>query len=106
MEHLKAIVLSSKLGRSDCHKAAKPAGFTLYPTKNIYNFILLDQEDGSAWQVQWGEEEHRTVLRDQLDVRMLLVEFLPIRIRVTYGFLVTGIDVEYAVGRSQLTVCC
>lgn len=28
--------------------------FTLYPTQNIYNFILLDQVDGRTWQVQWS----------------------------------------------------
>lgn len=28
--------------------------FTLYPTKNFYTFILLDQISGKTWQVQWG----------------------------------------------------
>lgn len=28
--------------------------FTLYPTTNIYTFILLDQIDGRTWQVQWS----------------------------------------------------
>lgn len=28
--------------------------FKLEQTKNIYNFILLDQIDGRAWQVQWS----------------------------------------------------
>ena len=38
--------------------------FFLYPTENIYNFILLDQIDGRAWQVQWNiEKSDRTVLR-------------------------------------------
>lgn len=31
--------------------------FTLYPTENIYNFLMLDQYDGSVWQVQWSQEE-------------------------------------------------
>jgi hypothetical protein len=31
--------------------------FTLYPTENIYNFILLDQIDGNVFQVQWSMEE-------------------------------------------------
>jgi hypothetical protein len=30
--------------------------FFLYPTTNIYNFILLDQLDGRMWQVQWSLE--------------------------------------------------
>ncbi len=37
--------------------------FFLYPTTNIYNFILLDQIDGRAWQVQWGKEAERLVIR-------------------------------------------
>jgi hypothetical protein len=32
----------------------KPGRFTLYPTRNIYNFVLLDQEAGKTWQVQWS----------------------------------------------------
>lgn len=28
--------------------------FCLYPTQNMYNFILLDQVDGRTWQVQWS----------------------------------------------------
>ena len=28
--------------------------FILYPTQNMYNFILLDQIDGRMWQVQWS----------------------------------------------------
>jgi hypothetical protein len=28
--------------------------FTLYPTENIYNFLLLDQIDGNVYQVQWS----------------------------------------------------
>jgi hypothetical protein len=30
--------------------------FTLYPTQNMYNFILLDQVNGKTWQVQWSTE--------------------------------------------------
>lgn len=38
--------------------------FFLYPTTNIYNFILLDQIDGRAWQVQWSTEaKERMVIR-------------------------------------------
>lgn len=28
--------------------------FTLYPTQNTYNFILVDQIDGRLWQAQWS----------------------------------------------------
>ncbi|THF53530.1 hypothetical protein E6C50_01900 [Flavobacterium supellecticarium] len=34
----------------------KNGRFFLYPTTNIYNFILLDQIDGRVWQVQWSVE--------------------------------------------------
>jgi len=38
--------------------------FTLYETKNMYNFILLDTIDGRCWQVQWSfERANRGVLR-------------------------------------------
>lgn len=30
--------------------------FTLYPTQNMYTFILLDQLDGKTWQVQWATD--------------------------------------------------
>ena len=33
--------------------------FTLYPTNNIYNFILLDQIDGRTWQVQWNNDNDK-----------------------------------------------
>lgn len=33
-----------------------PGRFTLYPTDNIYTFILLDQINGNSWQVQWSFE--------------------------------------------------
>ena len=42
----------------------KPNRFELYPTKNTYNFVLLDKVDGRVWQVQWSfEDEERMVLR-------------------------------------------
>ena len=42
--NLKPLVSDGKAGR-----------FTLYPTTNIYTFILLDQEAGNTWHVQWGK---------------------------------------------------
>ncbi|MCZ2101296.1 MAG: hypothetical protein LC107_07145 [Chitinophagales bacterium] len=37
--------------------------FTLYPTENMYNFILLDQIDGYVYQVQWSmTKENRGVI--------------------------------------------
>lgn len=28
--------------------------FELYPTSNIYQFILIDKTDGRKWHIQWG----------------------------------------------------
>lgn len=40
----------------------KNGRFFLYPTQNIYNFILLDQFNGRMWQVQWSTKaEERLV---------------------------------------------
>ena len=30
--------------------------FTMYPTQNIWTFILFDQIDGKSWQVQWSQQ--------------------------------------------------
>ncbi|WP_428233157.1 hypothetical protein [Flavobacterium sp.] len=34
----------------------KNGRFFLYPTTNVYNFILIDQLDGRIWQVQWSSK--------------------------------------------------
>ena len=37
--------------------------FKLYPTKNMYNFLMVNTIDGTTWQVQWSNiEEERGVL--------------------------------------------
>lgn len=40
-----ALKIERKIGR-----------FTLYPTRNIYNFIMLNQIDGRTYQIQWSME--------------------------------------------------
>ena len=42
--------------------AAENGRFTLYSTKNMYNFILLDQIDGKMWQVQWSVNEKNRMI--------------------------------------------
>ncbi len=40
----------------------EPGRFTLSPTANIHTFLLLDQEDGRTWQIQWGGDGERFIL--------------------------------------------
>ncbi len=41
----------------------KKAGrFTLYPSSNIFTFLLLDQEDGRQWQIQWGLDPDKRLI--------------------------------------------
>lgn len=37
--------------------------FELYPTKNMYQFILLDKFTGRTWHVQWGLEQTKRWMR-------------------------------------------
>lgn len=38
--------------------------FELYKTQNMYNFILLDTQNGRTWQVQWStKQKERFVIR-------------------------------------------
>lgn len=37
--------------------------FELYPTKNMYQFILLDKTNGRKWHVQWGMERSKRWIR-------------------------------------------
>ncbi len=45
---------STVLNSKDLAKGKEriPGRFTLYPTSNMYTFILVDQIEGSTWQVQ------------------------------------------------------
>jgi len=37
--------------------------FELYPTKNMYQFILLEKTSGKKWHVQWGMESSKRWIR-------------------------------------------
>lgn len=37
--------------------------FELYPTKNMYQFILLDKTNGRKWHIQWGMEDKKRWIR-------------------------------------------
>lgn len=38
-------------------QGSKPGRFELYPTENIYTFIMLDTVTGSVWHVQWSMDD-------------------------------------------------
>lgn len=47
-------------------EALTPGRFELYPTNNMFIFILLDTQDGATYQVQWSsqpEKRSRTLLQ-------------------------------------------
>ena len=37
----------------------RPGRFELYPTKNMYTFIMLDTEKGTTYQVQWNTDPNK-----------------------------------------------
>lgn len=37
--------------------------FELYPTKNLYQFILINKTTGQKWHVQWGMESSKRWIR-------------------------------------------
>lgn len=43
--------------------SGKIGTFELYPTNNMYQFILLDTTDGRTWHVQWGTESKKRWIR-------------------------------------------
>ena len=43
--------------------AGTPGRLQLYPTQNTYNFLLIDHDTGSVWQVQWSQTpENRMII--------------------------------------------
>jgi hypothetical protein len=42
--------------------SAKNGRFTLYPTDNMWNFLLLDQDDGGVWQCQFTMQKNNFCL--------------------------------------------
>ena len=38
---------------------ARNGRFKLYPTQNVYTFLLLDTIDGRTWQIQWAFEPEK-----------------------------------------------
>ena len=40
----------------------KNGRFKLYPTGNMYNFIMVDVIDGRSWQVQWNNDKNKRIV--------------------------------------------
>ena len=56
--YLKPKPLEESIKRAlEIYEIERNGRFFLYPTQNMYNFILLDQIDGRTWQVQWSTEK-------------------------------------------------
>ena len=45
--------------------------FQLYPTSNIFNFILLDHSNGKTYQVQWSQKEELRMIVPITDADVL-----------------------------------
>lgn len=45
----------------DSTATLRPGRFALYPTQNMYNFILLDQQNGNIWQVQYPRDSEQII---------------------------------------------
>lgn len=42
-------------------KDGKSGRFTLYPSRNMYNYILLDQDTGKTWQIQFSTDGNQGI---------------------------------------------
>lgn len=49
----------------------KNGRFQLYPTSNIYNFMLLDHFNGKTYQVQWSQKEELRMVVPITDAAVL-----------------------------------
>ena len=58
-EYWKPMGLDERLSYSNI---AKNGRFKLYPTGNMYNFIMVDVIDGRTWQVQWNNDKNKRIV--------------------------------------------
>lgn len=50
---------SHTLNREDLSWSTGMNSFELYPTQNMYQFLLLDKATGRTWHVQWGLSDNK-----------------------------------------------
>ena len=58
-ERYKPSTLNYKLENWSVQKNGR---FKLYPTGNMYNFIMVDVIDGRSWQVQWNNDKNKRIV--------------------------------------------
>jgi len=58
-EYYKPYTLKYRLENFSVQKNGR---FKLYPTGNIYNFIMVDVIDGRTWQVQWNIDDNKRLV--------------------------------------------
>lgn len=54
---------SFTINNDDLSLGSGSGTFELYPTKNMYQFILLDKVTGRQWHIQWGMEASKRWMR-------------------------------------------
>ena len=54
---------SFTINNDDLSLGSGSGTFELYPTKNMYQFILLDKVTGRQWHIQWGMESSERWIR-------------------------------------------
>lgn len=54
---------SLTINNDDLSLGSGSGTFELYPTKNMYQFILLDKVTGRQWHIQWGMEASKRWIR-------------------------------------------
>ena len=60
-EYYKPVPLEERLTWSFV-RVAENGRFKLYPTGNMYNYIMVDVIDGRTWQVQWSNSENKRLV--------------------------------------------
>ncbi len=62
-DELKEPVVEGLLSEDSPTQKHEMAIYQLFPTQNMWTFILLDQLNGKMWQVQWSMElENRGII--------------------------------------------
>ena len=54
---------SFTINNDDLSLGSGSGTFELYPTKNMYQFILFDKVTGRQWHIQWGMEASKRWIR-------------------------------------------